>query len=103
MKSSTTECIQHYIESYYTGGYIGISDLADYCKKSEGEIYMSLISLQQMGDIEIIKRFFCPQEHIIDISDVPYCNDCDYRYSNLYITTVIYVHPLTHNQQTQSA
>jgi hypothetical protein len=95
MSSSTAKCIQDYIENKHYGGLISISDLADYCTKSEGAIYRDLISLKQSGAIEIVKRYFCPEGHSISVEDLPHCQECDFNYSDLYISTMVYIKPLT--------
>jgi hypothetical protein len=94
MSQHIIQCIQNYIAVNYSGGLIGISDLAEYCNKSEGDIYVGLISLEKKGDIEVVRRYFCPQGHLIEKYQVPYCESCDYAYSHLYIVQCIYVKPL---------
>jgi hypothetical protein len=102
MKNTVAECIRRYIKTQYSGGLIGISDLAEYCDQSEGDIYVELLSLDQLGEIKIIKRFFCPEGHSIT-SSLPFCEDCNFSYSNLYITTIILIQPLKHPSMTASS
>jgi hypothetical protein len=102
MKNTVAECIRRYIEIHYDGGLIGISDLAEYCGQSEGDIYVELLELSQSGEIEIIKRFFCPEGHSIISSNLPFCEDCNFSYSNLYITTIILIQPLKHSSMMTS-
>lgn len=95
MATIFTECIKQYINTEYRqGGLIGISDLAEYCKTSEGKIIVALIELERAGEIEIIKRYFCPEAHFIPASNITYCQICDYDYSEDLITASIYVKPL---------
>jgi len=94
MSTDSIQCIKQYIEQRYQGGLIGISDLAEYCEMLEGKIYKALVELQKQEDIKIIKRYFCPEGHPISLDDLPYCSDCDYPYSEDFITTIIYIKPL---------
>ncbi|MEH2446336.1 MAG: hypothetical protein V7K18_11270 [Nostoc sp.] len=95
MTTNFSECIRRYINTEYRqGGLIGLSALAAYCKTSEGKIIVALIDLQSRGEVEIIKRYFCPDAHFISSDKAPYCQVCDYNYSEDFITTVIYVKPL---------
>lgn len=89
------ECIRRHINTEYRqGGLIGLSTLAEYCQTSEGKIIPALIDLQSKGEVKIIKRYFCPEAHFISSDQAPYCQVCDYNYSENFITTVIYVQPL---------
>lgn len=100
MKTNQGDCIKSYIRDRYSGhGLIGISDLAQYCHTIEGEIYVSLLDLQKQGEIKIITRYFCPEGHLLSHDEVPYCHECDYKYSYDYITELIYVEPLKINQE----
>jgi hypothetical protein len=95
MTEKSYSCIENYIAREYLGGLIGLSDLADYCGKSEAEIYVEMISLKEDGCIEIVKRYFCPEGHLLTQESIPYCEECDYLYSSLYIATLIYIQPLS--------
>jgi hypothetical protein len=99
MNIDTLLCIKKYIKENFFGGLIGISDLAEYCKQSEGKIYVSLSKLEKQGEIQIIKRYFCPETHQIQNDSLPYCHECDYEYSEAYITTVVYVLPIKVKQE----
>ena len=95
MTTNFTECIRQYINAEYRkGGLIGISDLAEYCKASEGKIIVALTYLESIGEVEIIERYFCPEAHFIPAGNIPYCQICSYNYSEDFITTSIYVKPL---------
>jgi hypothetical protein len=94
MNTDSMHCIKQYIEQRYEGGLIGISDLAEYCGVLEGKIYKALIQLDKQENIKIVKRYFCPEGHQILLDDLPYCSDCNYPYSQDFITTIIYVKPL---------
>jgi len=99
MNMNTVLCIKQYIREKYSGGLIGISDLAEYCKELEGNIYVNLLQLKKEGEINIVKRYFCPETHRIQNDLVPYCSDCDYEYSEAYVTTLIYIQPIKINQK----
>lgn len=89
------QCLKKYIRDEYSGnGLIGISDLAKYCNKLEGDIYVDLLELKKQGEIKIIKIYFCPETHCIPNDLVPYCPECDYEYSEAYITIAIFVEPI---------
>ncbi|MBW4563975.1 MAG: hypothetical protein KME32_23105 [Mojavia pulchra JT2-VF2] len=95
MTTNFSECISRYINTEYRqGGLIGLSTLAAYCKTSEGKIIVALTDLQSRGEVEIIKRYFCPDAHFISLEKAPYCQVCDYNYSENFITTIILVKPL---------
>lgn len=90
-----SECIRRYINTEYRqGGLIGISVLATYCETSEGKIIVALAELENNQEVEVIKRYFCPETHFIFLDKVPYCQICDYNYSENFITTKIYIKPL---------
>lgn len=94
METRTASCIREYIDTFYRGGLIGISDIADYCKKIEGEVYVSLIQLQSSGKLQVIKRYFCPEFHPINPSDRELnCESCALNYSNNQLEIAIYVKP----------
>jgi hypothetical protein len=94
METRIASCIQEYIDEFYQGGLIGISDIANYCNTKEGEVYVSLVQLQSSGELQVIKRYFCPEFHQVDISDrESYCESCDLKYSNNQIEIAIYVQP----------
>lgn len=99
MKENTVQCIKKYIREEYRGGLIGISDLAEYCSELEGDIYLGLLELKKQNKIEIIKRYFCPETHRIPNNAVPYCPDCDYKYSEAYITIAVFVEPIKANHK----
>lgn len=100
MNSTTIQCIKRYIrEKYSGGGLIGISDLSDYCQEIEGDVYVNLLELKKQGEIEIVKRYFCPETHRIPNDLVPYCPECDYEYSEGYITVVILIQPVKVNSR----
>lgn len=97
-------CIEKYIRHEYRGGgLIGISDLADYCKVSEGQIYVALVQLKQQKAVEIVKRYHCPQAHSVPFDEYPYCSECDYPYAEDFITTLIYIKPLKLDKKAYSA
>lgn len=93
MSSAIAKCIRKYIKDEYSGGVIGISKLAAYCNCSEGVILAHLANLEAEGEVKILKRYFCPEGHPIPLDSVPLCEECNYPYSKLYITLVIYVEP----------
>lgn len=95
MATNFLECIRRHINTEYRqGGLIGLSALAEYCQTSEGKIIVALIDLQSKGEVKIIKRYFCPEAHFIPPDKALYCEECNYNYSEDFITTVIYVQPL---------
>lgn len=99
MEANISNCIQEYLTNFYQGGLIGISDLANYCQIIEGELYPTLLDMQSQGELKVIKRYYCPEFHQINISDIKdkksYCQECDLRYSNNQIDVVFYIQPLT--------
>jgi len=92
-----THCVRDYLNNRYQGGLIGISDLAEYCAISEGKVLVALAELQKQGLVEIVKRYFCPEGHQVFLDDLPYCLDCNYPYSEDFMTILIYVKPLRTN------
>jgi|GEM_PF-3937746 hypothetical protein len=53
--STVASCIISHIEKYiqdkYSGGLIGISDLAKYCNEIEGKVYVALLELEKLNFI----------------------------------------------------
>lgn len=96
MEAETSKCIREYIDHQYRGGVIGISTLAEYCHVSEGKLYTVLFVMQKHGEIEIIKRYFCPEGHPLPISnEKSFCEECDYLYPNEQIDIKVYIQPKT--------
>ena len=51
-----------------------ISDIASYCKMTEGKLYTVLLSMQRKKELKIIKRYFCPEFHPISVEyERSYC------------------------------
>ena len=95
MEVRSTECIREYIEHFYQGGLIGISDMSDYCHIIEGELYKTLLGMQLYGELKVIKRYFCPEFHQVDLCDgKSYCEFCKFLYPNNQLEVAIYVQPL---------
>lgn len=96
VKNSIVTCIQKYIQDYYQGRLIGISDLANYCQVIEGEIYIALVEMQGLGQVKIYKRYFCPEAHQIrEIAHKhSFCEECDFNYPNHQLEITIYIAPL---------
>jgi hypothetical protein len=96
MKSKNRNCIRDYIEKHYQGGLIGISDLSDYCRVMEGELYITLLDMQSNQELKIIKRYFCPEFHQLSLINdkKTYCEICDLNYSNNQIDIAVYIEPL---------
>lgn len=96
MEAETSKCIREYIKHQYSGGLIGISTLAEYCRVSEGKLYITLFVMQKHGEVEIIKRYFCPEGHPLPISnEESFCEECDYLYPNEQIDIKVYIQPKT--------
>ena len=51
MEVRSTECIREYIEHFYQGGLIGISDMSDYCHIIEGELYKTLLDMLSLAGV----------------------------------------------------
>lgn len=94
MSIQTQECIEEYIQSNYQGGLIGISKLAEFCNQPVWKIYQVLKTLEAQGKIQIVTRYFCPEIHRIPNDSIPFCPECDLKYSDSDIITVIYVSPI---------
>lgn len=73
------------------GGLIGISDIAEYCKQPVGSILLNLIELKSLGEVEIIKRHYCPEYHLFSEEEIPYCSECEITYGQGFIVTEVYV------------
>jgi hypothetical protein len=98
MEAKTSICVREYIDRFYRGGLIGISDLADYCQIMEGEIYITLLDMQSNGELRVIKRYFCPEFHPIQVEEqYSYCQDCEFNYPNDQIEVAVYVCPQNSN------
>lgn len=94
MEPRAANCIREYIKKFDRGQLIGISEIADYCKIIEGEIYVSLVHLQSSGEVKVIKRYFCPDFHQINLCEKEsYCESCDLNYSNNQLEVAIYIQP----------
>ena len=87
-------CIRQYIKEKYVGGVIKISDIAHHCQISEGRVIKGLVELEDLGEGKIEKRYSCPQFHTLDISEVPFCPECDYEYPQDQINVYLYFKPL---------
>ncbi len=97
MEAKTSNSVREYINHHYRGGLIGISDLAEYCHILEGEIYKTLVDMQSQGELKIIKRYFCPEFHRIEVNASElssYCEKCDFTYPNEQIEVSIYIEPI---------
>ncbi len=95
MNTNIIECIRKYIrEESYNQELIGISDLAEYCHQIEGEIYVNLLALKKLGEVEIIIRDFCPEVHPMSKEVVPYGQEYEAENSDEYITTTVYIKPI---------
>lgn len=95
MEPRTANCVRKYIEGHYQGGLIGISDIADYCHVIEGELYKTFLDLQASGELEVIKRYFCPEFHRVDPGNTTtYCESCEFTYPNSQLEVAIYIQPL---------
>jgi hypothetical protein len=95
MEAKTSDCVRKYIKEYYQNGLIGISDIASFCQIIEGELYKTLFEMELEKEIIIIKRYFCPEFHQIQVETrESYCEECDYIYSNEQIEVAIYIQPL---------
>lgn len=95
MKTGINNCVREYIERCYQGGLIGISDVADYCHIIEGELYKTLLDLQSSGELKVVKRYFCPEFHLVDPGkQKTYCESCEFTYPNSQIEAAIYIQPL---------
>lgn len=71
---------------------IGISDLAIYCDASVGNVYTSLVQMQ--NELTIIKKYLCPQLHhikeIVDKNEF-YCEKCNLKYCNEKLQIGVYI------------
>jgi hypothetical protein len=95
MDAKTSNCVREYVKCIYQGGLIGISDMAIYCHILEGELFNTLLSMQSDGELKVIKRYFCPEFHQIDIADKKsHCQSCEFTYPNEQLEVAIYVEPL---------
>ncbi len=95
MGTEVSVSVKEYVENFYQNGLIGISDIASYCKMTEGKLYTVLLSMQRKKELKIIKRYFCPEFHPISVEyERSYCQECDLSYSNEQIEVAIYVQPL---------
>lgn len=94
MEAETSKCIRKYFEHQYRGGVIGISTLAEHCHVSEGKLYKTLFVMQKHGELEIIKRYFCPEGHRLKLkNEKSFCDECDYMYPNEQIDILVYIQP----------
>jgi hypothetical protein len=93
MSKDIIKCIRRYIEDRYQGGLIGISDLADYCTESEGNILIGLIELEKRMELKIITRYFCPETHRMQNETIPYCLSCNLKYPGELIYALTYCEP----------
>ena len=95
MNTNIIECIRKYIRDEYSHqGLIGISDLAEYCHQIEGEIYVNLLALKKLGEVEIIIRDFCPEVDKMCKEVVPYGQECEDEDSAKDITTTVHIKPI---------
>jgi hypothetical protein len=95
MSNPTAQCIRKYIkEKYIGGGLIGISDLANFCQKPEGVIFVALTELEDENEVRIITRYFCPDTHYIPKDSVPYCPTCGLKYPKAFIHALVFAEPL---------
>lgn len=98
MSNLTKDCIDLYIQTKYKGGLINISDLSDFCNQPIWKIYSDLKELESQGKIEIVTRYFCFENHRIPNDSVPFCPDCDLKYSSADIVTAVYVNPIVNQK-----
>ncbi|MBV6626907.1 MAG: hypothetical protein KI793_28875 [Rivularia sp. (in: Bacteria)] len=94
MSNQTQECIEEYIKTNYKGGLIGISKLTELCNQPAWEIYSILKKLESQEKLKIITRYFCPEIHRIPDEKVPFCPECDLKYADSDIITVVYIEPI---------
>ncbi len=89
-------CIRKYIDLEHKGGLIGIGDLATYCSSLEGEVYSALTVMQGNQELQIIKRYYCPEGHVVRTLDLhrTYCQECELYYSNHDFRVLILVDPV---------
>jgi hypothetical protein len=94
MVSKLDECIELFVNSNYRGQLIGISEVANFCDQSKGEVLIAIEKLNKLGKIEIITRFFCPMTHSIAPDEYPLCSECNYNYPASMISVIIYIRPV---------
>jgi hypothetical protein len=90
------DCIREFIrEEYIGGGVIRVSDVSRYCNCIEGTLIKNLVELEKLGELEIEKRYFCPEFHYIRDHELPACSECGCEYPEELINVYFYFKPLT--------
>jgi hypothetical protein len=93
MSNQTQECIEEYIKTKHEGGLIGISKLTKLCNQPVWEIYSVIKNLESEGKVKITTRYFYPEIRRIPDESVPFCHECDLKYTDSDIITLVYIEP----------
>ena len=95
MNTQIIQCIRKYIqERYIGGGVIKVSDVSKYCECSDGIILKGLVKLEELGEVEIEKRYSCPNFHYMRKHEFPFCSECNEEYPEELINVYFYFKPL---------
>lgn len=95
MFTQVIECIRKYIEKEYIGGgVIKVSDVSNYCGFSDGIIIKGLVKLEELGEVRIEKRYFCPELHYVNEYEFPFCPECNAEYPEELVNVYFYFKPL---------
>lgn len=95
MEYSISNSILKYIHSHRRGGLIDFSDLVQFCSISEDKLLAILLRMEDDNKLKIVRRYFCPEFHPIQISSdsLCFCLECDYSYPVTQLESMIYVKP----------
>lgn len=88
--------IRKYIqEQYIGGGIIAVPDVSRYCSCSDETVIEGLTELEELGEVKIVRRYFCYELHHIREFEYPYCSECNDDCPESLIDTYYYFKPLS--------